>query len=100
MDKILLNNHQVTVMNLMQEGQTLLSNMGLTDLAGAVESQARDSASRWCRQELERARAIQRMWIAARKEEAFFAGLKNKPCKWIWRRKIRVYSQSSQTGQR
>ncbi len=28
------------------------------------------------------------------------AGLKNKPCKWIWRRKIMVYSQSSQTGQR
>ncbi len=46
MDKMLLNNHQVTVMNLMQEGQVLLSDMGLTDLAGEVDRQARDSASR------------------------------------------------------
>jgi len=27
-------------------------------------------------------------------------GLKNKPCKWFYRRNVWVYSQSSQTGQR
>ncbi len=30
----------------------------------------------------------------------FKKGLKNKPCKWLCRRKIWEYSQSSQTGQR
>ncbi len=30
----------------------------------------------------------------------WIVGLKNKPCKWICRRKIWEYSQSSQTGQR